>query len=120
MFTRTRSLKKRHLLLTAFAPLLLAGCMTAPNTPSIVLGSAKSPEAYAQCVYPKWQDRNAQATLTQKRDNYTITAPSRVSASQVLEVHKAAEGSNVSIYLRGPLASTLGVSSLEDSARSCL
>jgi len=37
----------------AFASLLLTGCITAPNAPSLTLQTDKTPEGYVQCVVPK-------------------------------------------------------------------
>lgn len=40
----------------AFAALLLTGCITAPNAPSLTLQTAKTPEGYVQCVLPSWKN----------------------------------------------------------------
>ena len=37
----------------ACASLLLTGCITAPNAPSLTLQTNKTPDGYVQCVLPK-------------------------------------------------------------------
>lgn len=113
----------RHLLiisLLAAGFAALTGCTSTPNSPSLVLKTAKAPDVYAQCVYPKWQAHKSGTTLTPGRNQVRLVAKGAVAADQILEVHKASTGSEVSLYLRGPVASTLGVSNLEKSARECL
>lgn len=100
--------------------LALAGCASAPNSPSLVLDTRKTPAQYAECVFPKWQKEKPGSTLTQSRNQVTIVAEGKVAADQILEVHRATTGSQVSIYLRGPLPGGIGHSRLENSARECL
>lgn len=102
------------------ALLALSGCVSAPNTPSLVLTTAKTPSDYAQCVYPKWQKQQLATKLSEQRNRATIVSESPIAADQILEVHKAPAGSEVSVYLRATLVSALGTTPLESAARECL
>ncbi|WPO98076.1 hypothetical protein SFA35_15610 [Pseudomonas sp. HR96] len=96
--------------------LAMAGCASAPNSPSVTLTTSKSPGEYAQCILPKWQAERPGTQMTQHRELYTLTAPSGIAADQILEVHKTSTGSQVALYLRGAVLRTR----LEKHARSCL
>ena len=81
----------------AVASLLLGGCASAPNTPSLTLQTSKTPAQYADCV-----------------------VPSKISADNVLEAYKAGTGGKVFIYERHLLASNLLPSSFERAAQDCI
>jgi uncharacterized lipoprotein YmbA len=106
--------------LALFAPLLLAGCASAPNDPTLTLQTKKAPADYAQCVLPKLQDDALSATLSQTQRSYRIVVSSKVAADDVLEAYKASNGGKVFLYERTLLASTFGPSLLERAAQECL
>jgi uncharacterized lipoprotein YmbA len=106
--------------LALFAPLLLAGCASAPNDPTLTLQTKKAPADYAQCVLPKLQDDALSATLSQTQRSYRIVVSSKVAADDVLEAYKASNGGKVFLYERTLLASTFGPSRLERAAQECL
>ncbi len=105
------------LLPLAFSSLLLAGCASAPNNPTLTLQTSKTPAQYAECVVPKLQG-NPMVSQTQR--SYRIVVPSKVSADNVLEAYKTGSGGKVFIYERHLLASNLLPSSFERAAQECI
>jgi hypothetical protein len=106
--------------LTLVAPLLLSGCASAPNDPTLTLQTKKAPADYAQCVLPKLQEDALSATVSQTQRSYRIVVSSKVAADDVLEAYKASNGGKVFLYERTLLASTFGPSQLERAAQECL
>ncbi|WCM49210.1 hypothetical protein OH720_19645 [Pseudomonas sp. WJP1] len=102
------------------APLLLAGCASAPNDPTLTLQTNKAPADYANCVLPKLQEDALSATISQTQRSYRIVVSSKVAADDVLEAYKASSGGKVFLYERALLASTFGPSPLERAAQACL
>jgi hypothetical protein len=110
---------KTHLSLILVATALSA-CISAPNTPSVILSTSKTPEQYVDCVYPKWKTEVVETTRSERRKQFKVVAPSRLAADQILEVHAKPVGSEISLYLRRPLVLEFGKSSLETAANTCL
>lgn len=104
----------------AFVSLLLAGCASAPNDPTLTLQTSKTPAQYADCVVPKLQGSALNPTVSQSQRSYRIVVPSKVSADNVLEAYKAGKGGKVFIYERHLLASNLLPSSFERAAQDCI
>ena len=104
----------------AFATLLLAGCATAPNDPTLILQTKKTPAEYADCVVPKLQGSALHPTVSQTQRSYRIVVPSKVAADNVLEAYKAPNGGKVFLYERHLLASSFMPSSFERAAQECL
>lgn len=103
----------------AFASLLLAGCVSAPNAPTLTFQTDKSPEAYAQCVVAKLEKHGITSTVTQNSRHAKVVLISKIAADDVLEAYKAQEGGKVFLYERKPLASALTPSRLELAAQEC-
>jgi len=104
----------------AVASLLLAGCASAPNDPTLTLQTNKTPAQYADCVVPKLQGSALNPTVSQTQRSYRIVVPSKVSADNVLEAYKAGNGGKVFIYERHLLASNFLPSSFERAAQDCI
>ncbi|EJM17023.1 hypothetical protein ACEN9D_04375 [Pseudomonas sp. CT11-2] len=104
----------------AFATLLLAGCASAPNDPTLTLQTKKTPAEYADCVVPKLQGSALHPTVSQTQRSYRIVVPSKVAADNVLEAYKAPNGGKVFLYERHLLASNFMPSSFERAAQECL
>lgn len=104
----------------AFASLLLAGCASAPNDPTLTLQTRKTPAQYADCVVPKLQGSALNPTVSQTQRSYRIVVPSKVSADNVLEAYKAGTGGKVFIYERHLLASNYLPSSFGRAAQDCI
>lgn len=102
------------------ACLLLSGCASAPNAPTLTLQTRKAPADYAHCVLPKLQNDALKATVSETQRSYRIVVSSKVSADEVLEAYKASNGGKVFLYERALLASTFGPSPLERAAQECL
>ena len=103
----------------AFASLLLAGCITAPNAPSLTLQTDKTPEGYVQCVLPKLEKHGITSTVTQNSRHARVVLTSKIAADDVLEAYKSQDGTKVFLYERKPLASTITPSRLELTAQEC-
>ncbi|SCY02255.1 hypothetical protein [Pseudomonas sp. NFACC37-1] len=113
-------MRRLFLLPLAFSPLLLAGCASAPNDPTLTLQTSKTPAQYAECVVPKLQGNGLNPLVSQTQRSYRIVVPSKVSADNVLEAYKAGNGGKVFIYERHLLASNLLPSSFERAAQECI
>ncbi|RON57845.1 hypothetical protein [Pseudomonas frederiksbergensis] len=111
----------KTLIRLAVVPLLLAGCASAPNDPTLTLQTHKTPAQYADCVVPKLQGSALAPTVSQTQRSYRIVVPSKVSADNVLEAYKAPNGGGkVFLYERHLLASNFIPSSFERAAQECL
>lgn len=113
-------MRSLFLLSMAFASLLLSGCASAPNDPTLTLQTSKTPAEYAECVVPKLQGSALKPTVSQTQRSYRIVVPSKVSADNVLEAYKAGNGGKVFIYERHLLTSNLLPSSFERAAQDCI
>ncbi|AXP07174.1 hypothetical protein DZG01_11485 [Pseudomonas fluorescens] len=113
-------MRRLFLLPLAFSPLLLAGCASAPNDPTLTLQTSKTPAQYAECVVPKLQGSALNPMVSQTQRSYRIVVPSKVAADNVLEAYKVGSGGKVFIYERHLLASNLLPSSFERAAQECI
>jgi hypothetical protein len=100
---------------------LLAGCSLpaslVPGEPNISKTSDKSPKDYAACLLPLWQKDVAKTSQTSISNGYRITAPSIITADEILDIVKYKDGSRVSLYQGPPWAKS---GSLRQSVRDCL
>eukprot|EP01133_Synstelium_polycarpum_P001925 gene1925-2205_t len=104
----------------ASASLLMTGCASAPNAPTLTLQTVKDPEAYVQCVVPKFEKNGMTSTVTQNSRHARIVVSSKIAADNILEVYKSQDGGKVFLYERKPLASTFKPSRFEHAAQDCL
>lgn len=100
--------------------LLIAGCASVPNDPTLTLQTSKTPAQYADCVVPKLQGSALNPTVLQTQRSYRIVVPSKVSADNVLEAYKAGKGGKVFIYERHFLAANFLPSSFQRAAQECI
>jgi len=100
---------------------LLAGCSLprslVPGEPNVSKTSDKAPKDYAACVLPLWQRDVAKTSQTSISNGYRITAPSIITADEILDIVKYKDGSRVSLYQGPPWAKS---GSLRQSVRDCL
>jgi len=94
--------------LAALCSLVLAGCASAPNEPTLTLETSKTPEQYTACVVPKLQGRELTPVLSQVQRHYKIVMSSSVAADNVIEAYKANSGGKVFVYERSLLGSAVG------------
>lgn len=99
--------------------LTLAGCVSAPNAPTLTLQTTKTPDGYVQCVLPKLEKHNITSTVTQNSRHAKVLLTSKIAADDVLEAYKSQDGTKVFLYERKPLASAIKPSRLEQSAKEC-
>lgn len=100
---------------------MLAGCSLptslVPGEPNVRKTDSKAPKDYAACVLPLWQKDVAKTSQTSISNGYRITAPSIITADEILEIVKYKDGSSVSLYQGPPWAKS---GSLRQSVRDCL
>ncbi len=100
---------------------LLAGCSLpaslVPGEPNLSKTSNKPPKEYAACLLPLWQKDVARTSQTSISNGYRITAPSIITADEILDIVKYKDGSKVSLYQGPPWAKS---GSLRQSVRDCL
>ncbi|PQZ91495.1 MULTISPECIES: hypothetical protein [Pseudomonas] len=103
----------------ALASVFLAGCVSAPNAPTLTLQTKKAPEDYIQCVVPLLEKHGIASTVTQNSRHARLVLASKIAADDVLEAYKSQDGGKVFLYERKPLASTITPSHLELAAKTC-
>lgn len=100
---------------------LLAGCSLpaslVPGEPNYHKESDKLPKDVASCVLPAWQKEISRTTQTSISNGYRITAPSIVTADEVLDIVKYKDGSRVSLYQGPPWAKS---GAMREAVRDCL
>lgn len=100
---------------------MLAGCSLpaslVPGEPNVSKASGKPPKDYAACVLPLWQQDIPKATQISISNGYRITAPSIITADEILDIVKYKDGSRVSLYQGPPWAKS---AALRKSVRDCL
>ncbi|WP_296246193.1 hypothetical protein [Pseudomonas sp. UBA4194] len=105
--------------ITALA--LLAGCSSAQleyPEPALAETSTKSPQAYTQCLAPKWQQFDRNGEVTQNGDVWLTTVTAGFThAFATAQAAPAAEGSKVEVRLP---TEWKGTTAWTEMARSCL
>ena len=100
---------------------LLAGCSLpaslVPGEPNYNKPSDKIPKELAACVLPAWQKEIPKTTQTSISNGYRITAPSIITADEVLDIVKYKDGSRVSLYQGPPWAKS---AAMRQAVRDCL
>ena len=100
---------------------LLAGCSLpaslVPGEPNYNKQSDKIPKDVAACLLPAWQKEISNTTQTSISNGYRITAPSIITADEVLDIVKYKDGSRVSLYQGPPWAKS---GALREAVRDCL
>ncbi|VVP66906.1 hypothetical protein PS918_00477 [Pseudomonas fluorescens] len=100
---------------------LLAGCSLpaslVPGEPNVSKYSEKPPKEVAACVLPAWQKDVPKSTQTSISNGYRITAPSIITADEILDIVKSKDGSRVSLYQGPPWAKS---GAMRKAVRDCL
>ena len=99
----------------------LAGCTTSgleKDKPVYAGESEKTPQQFARCLAPKWQDFNPSTSSVETESGYKIAASAMYTGVVALAiVDKADSGSSVRIFLPMDWAGTSG---WKDAARACI
>ncbi|CAH0126177.1 MULTISPECIES: hypothetical protein [Pseudomonas] len=110
-----------RMLIAGVAVAALAGCSLpaslVPGEPNVSKYSDKAPKEYAGCVLPLWRQEIAGTTQTAISNGYRITAPSVITADEILDIVKSKDGSRVSLYQGPPWAKS---GALRQAVRDCL
>lgn len=100
---------------------LLAGCSLpaslVPGEPNMGKYSDKPPKELAACVLPLWQQEVSHTTQASISNGYRITAPSIITADEILDIVKYKDGSRVSLYQGPPWAKS---GAMRKAVRDCL
>lgn len=100
---------------------LLTGCSLpaslVPGEPNVSKYSEKPPKEVAACVLPAWQKEISNTSQTSISNGYRITAPSIITADEILDIVKSKDGSRVSLYQGPPWAKS---GALRDAVKHCL
>jgi hypothetical protein len=100
---------------------LMGGCSLpaslVPGEPNVSKHSEKAPKEYAACVLPAWQKEVSNTTQVSISNGYRITAPSVITADEVVDIVKYKDGSRVSLYQGPPWAKS---GDLRKIVRDCL
>ncbi|MDD0974176.1 hypothetical protein [Pseudomonas fontis] len=114
-----------RILIGAVAVALLAGCTTPSELKSgdavFVSATKKLPKQYALCVFPKWQDLNAESAMTETETGYRLVManPGVGQTDELLEVSKTSTGSTVRHFQRIALMQ-VGRGDVSESVKSCI
>jgi hypothetical protein len=110
-----------RVLMGGIALALLAGCSLpaslVPGEPNVSKFSEKPPKEYAACVLPAWQEQVSSTTQTSISNGYRITAPSVITADEIVDIVKSRDGSRVSLYQGPPWAKS---GAMRKTVRDCL
>jgi hypothetical protein len=112
---------RSRILLGGVVLALLGGCSlpasVVPGEPNVSKYSEKAPKELAACVLPVWQKEVSNTTQVSISNGYRLTAPSIITADEVLDIVKSKDGSRVSLYQGPPWAKS---GALRDAVRACL
>ena len=106
----------------ALAVALLAGCSSVSSleakAPAFSASTKKTPDRYAKCLMPKWQEINAATTSTETETGYRLLLNvDFVGAAALANIDRDGDGSRIRIYKSDAI---MGDGNWVDSARSCL
>ena len=100
---------------------MLAGCSlpasVVPGEPNVSKYSNKPPKELAACILPAWQKEIPKTTQVGISNGYRITAPSIITADEVLDIIKHKDGSRVSLYQGPPWAKS---DAMRKAVKNCL
>lgn len=110
-----------RIVIAVVAMAMLAGCSTSgiqQGSPSFSAQSKKTPQQYAKCLGPKWQEFNPSTSSIETESGYKLSASTAFSGVVALAVvDKSSGGSLVRVFLPMDWAGTAG---WKDSAKACI
>jgi len=92
---------------------LLAGCASAPDEPTLTLETKKSPEQFTACVVPRLQGSALTPVVSQAQRRSRVVVSSSMAADRVIEAYKASNGGRVYVYEHSLLSSGMGQAAKE-------
>ncbi len=105
----------------ALALVALVGCSTSgvqQGAPSFSAQSQKTPQQYARCLGPKWQEFNPSTSSIETESGYKLSASTAFTGVVALAVvDKSSGGSRVEVFLPMDWAGTAG---WKDAAKACI
>ncbi|MGY2294235.1 hypothetical protein HX813_24055 [Pseudomonas yamanorum] len=105
----------------ALALVALVGCSTSgmqQGAPSFSAQSQKTPQQYARCLGPKWQEINPSTSSIETETGYKISASTAFTGVVALAViEQSHSGSLVKVFLP---TDWVGTSGWKDSAKTCI
>ncbi|NWB63896.1 hypothetical protein [Pseudomonas sp. F1002] len=105
----------------ALALVALVGCSTSgvqQRAPSFSAQSQKTPQQYARCLGPKWQEFNPSTSSIETESGYKLSASTAFTGVVALAVvDKSSGGSLVEVFLPMDWAGTAG---WKDTAKACI
>ncbi len=100
---------------------MLTGCSTSglqQGAPSFSAQSQKTPQQYARCLGPRWQELNPSTSSIETESGYKLSVSTAFSGVVALAVvDKSSSGSLVKVFLPMDWAGTAGWKS---SAKVCI
>jgi len=112
------------LALIAAVTLSIAGCYSPGELiqkgATYAAQTHKSPKQYALCVFPQWQESRPDATLSETENGYRLLSGNDLNTNEILQVSKAANGSDVKFYQRSYLDFGAGKEAALESTKNCL
>jgi len=110
-----------RMLMGGVALALLGGCSLpaslVPGEPNVSKHSDKKPKEHSACFFPASQKEVSNTTQVSISNGYRITAPSVITADEVLDIVKYKDGSQISLYQGPPWAKS---GDLRKIVRDCL
>ncbi|KAB0532830.1 MULTISPECIES: hypothetical protein [Pseudomonas] len=107
--------------LSVISMALLVGCSTSgleKDSPAFSSQTNKSPQQYARCLAPKWQEYNPSTSAIETESGYKIAASTTFSGVVALAIiDQANSGSSVRVFL--PM-DWVGTSGWKDAAKKCI
>lgn len=111
-----------RILVAAMGLALLVGCSSSADLmsspPEITVTSAKTPKAFALCVFPEWQEHNSNASMSETPTGYRLVSGFAQQTDDVLDIREAKSGSVAKLYQRVAW-SQIGRGGLRDSLQQC-
>lgn len=108
-------------ILIAAVAVVMAGCSTSgmqQRAPSFSAQSQKTPQQYARCLGPKWQEINPSTSSIETEAGFKISASTAFTGVVALAVvDQSRDGSVVKVFLPMDWA---GASGWRDSAKTCI
>jgi hypothetical protein len=120
----TQGVNDMKLFVGALAVAVLVGCASTDSLlndkPSGVYSTTKSPQQYAKCVVPKWQNARRGISSFETEEGFRVVAEDDMNTNEVLDIAASGAGSKVSLYQRMPWSKMPGRGAIEAAVSACI